>query len=391
MQSPFEYHSPAPVSSSAQIVLMKNGGQLFTLRVFDGDLHFISNLGQGTLTQRNTSPNYSLLFVDKGVAYILSGEYNNLTIVRLKDGQQLTSSGLPTRNISDIVVRNGVGYAIAESSIYAFDTRTYTLRWKDVFTDTPYPNFSSIIGVDDDLLYIRSSHALTVRRITDGKVLWTFTDEKLTVLSLHSSSSPSLSPITSTSLLFPQSEKLYITLPNYEVIKLNKKDGKIDWRMTNISLGMVDHEHLYVTLYNPTTKMSDALAEVNGSDGKVLWQIPTPVFGNHYILDNGNIYIAGNSFYAINGNDGTQLWHSFFDTCKASSQISVENGVMFASGFGGDSLCTVDIKNGKLLWAMKKSQINYSCKQSNRVNEIISLTSTFTIKRNSFGGSCHLF
>lgn len=157
----------------------------------------------------------------------------------------------------------------------------------------------------------------------------------------------------------------YVSASNDAVYALDASDGSELWSATEVGGGTFSHMPVYHdgTVYLGTTESK--VWAINADDGSIKWEqgVSDWVDGEAVKVHDGRVFVSventyGNSFYALDTSDGSELW-------------SVSNGGAYASGCVGDNgsayvatyqpaLYSYDVTDGTEEWSYTTDTYSYN-------------------------------
>jgi outer membrane protein assembly factor BamB len=159
------------------------------------------------------------------------------------------------------------------------------------------------------------------------------------------------------------------------IYALRASDGSLLWRYDNayysyLSLSTSDSNVVYVSSH-------DGISALQGNNGTTLWHFATkdsdagsPLEVNGVVYYSSFISYGSGTFYALRASDGTPIWH--YTGASVFTPI-VANGVVYI-GPGNGTLAALDTSNGHQIW---KRTIDANFFQSTQlVNGVLYTTTT---------------
>ncbi|MFW5995028.1 MAG: PQQ-binding-like beta-propeller repeat protein [Spirochaetia bacterium] len=165
-----EWFSPtrAPIAAAAvehdeTVYAAAAGGTVYAYDLQSGDLrwdHETEGAIRGSLT------------LDDGVLYAANAR-GRLVAFDTADGSVNWERTFDTAIVSDVLVREEVGYVHTRNAVYALDLRSEgETVWREEREETPFTSVGREAAIADDRIVSRDSHDITARSLEDGQRLW---------------------------------------------------------------------------------------------------------------------------------------------------------------------------------------------------------------------------
>ncbi|MFA9428235.1 PQQ-binding-like beta-propeller repeat protein [Natronorubrum sp. A-ect3] len=281
------------------------------------------------------------------------------------DLESSTATGEPI--VTDDTVLVNTGY-----DVVAFDRETRERRWS-IDPENDVSTYSGSPTVFDGTAYVPERRVLTARDLETGAVDWSFeldyvisesalatdTDDGRVYVAggnaVHALDAESGEELWEQELLGSASyaiakyaDWLFVATRGGELYRINRWEGRVEWRRT-IEAGISSAP---IVLTSSDRRLGHGVA-IAGGDGSVIyfdisgkreWQTDLSGFGNDGLAIGHRTVLArsGSTLYALDANDGDNLWRADIGRSSRNPPIIVGDTVYV----GGDRLRAFDVGGG---------------------------------------------
>ena len=248
--------------------------------------------------------------------------------------------------ISSAEFRNGIVYAVSDSTVFAIDTISHSVIWK--FQSSKF--FASTPTIANGLLYINCEDMnLYALDIATGALRWKYAQGPNPYGSGGNWSSPTVS-----------NGVVYFGSMDHHIHAVDAITGVSKWKTLDTFYYAGGHEiQSSPSVVNGVLyigEMTSDLIAINTSDGSIKWRffIGSVIFSSPTVVD-GVVYVGASDarLYAIDAASGTIKW-AFQSAKQIYTSPAISNGVVYFGGWGSNSngFYAVNAATGTLKWVI---------------------------------------
>jgi outer membrane protein assembly factor BamB len=155
-----------------------------------------------------------------------------------------------------------------------------------------------------------------------------------------------------------QQGSVFVTGYNGDLCDLNTNDGYARWCYSTPRIQGSSPSLANGVIYFGSDDVF--VHAVNNNNGRLLWRYRTDnqLVTSSPVVQDGVVYVASTSLYALNAKDGSLLWRHRFQY-GASSSPTVVNGTIYI-GEGDDYTYALNATDGSVLWRYQTKMYIYS-------------------------------
>jgi outer membrane protein assembly factor BamB len=251
----------------------------------------------------------------------------------------LTAGGRGSTNVTPAYVDvEGILYCGGQrdDKLYALEARTGTLKREGSGMKDMYTRHPAVVG---QMLYFVGGDTLYGMNVTKGIISWSYT--------LQGSAQ------TSSAV---HRDIVYVIEKNV-LHAVEAATGQRKW-VKNVYTSAINYPIAYAgTIYIASEREVSALDAI---DASVKWSAPLPAQSGDstFSLADGVLYVVHwkdanghGRLYALNADNGTELWH--FDTeAEGASVPVVAKGVVYLAGWQSRKVFALDARTGDEVWSL---------------------------------------